>query len=853
MIGITNGNGGSAGAANNVVRKNLLDNWYFGSTYRELYPINQRFNGSYVSTNEPVYCFDRWMINNGSVELDYSSIVIRASSDANSGATEFAQILQDVPFAVSSTTLTFSVLTADSELYTETVEFDGTSDVGIYGDGWSFIIKAEVPVVIFSVGASAMDGDGCVYIQALKVEIGDTQTLAYQKNGAWYVNEIPNPQEELFKCQTAVADPEDPYANQENTVGLQVRPNLIDNWYFVGGGSQQGDGYFPINQRAKTIYTTNYEPVIDRWRISGSPQSLTINSDCITLLGSASVYYSYMRQNIEHPERLNGKTVTLSILCKGSGGVQIKLYNFTKSTQVGGQGIYFTSPAYRIYSYTTTIPDNAIDVGDVVTFTVYPNDLSHMGTSLDIKAVKLEIGSNQTLAYRISASNYILNEIPDYEEQLFRCQTSTADPTDTYANQPNLVGFQVRPNLLDNWYFVGGGSQLGDGTFPINQRASTSYSNITYSVDRWKIANATIAVEPNASGLIMTSTSGMPSGYRLFEQYQNFNMLAGQTYTISLLVTSVSGSYRLIFGSQGTSSNRIRSGDFSSDGLITATGTFSSDCTDPFFGIGSATSGETSIKIIAAKLELGDTQTLAHKENGVWVVNEIPDFQEELYRCKMSTADTSDTYANNKNGFLPMSGGRLTGRLYTDSGITMSTGFTSNGLGTVDLTANTYTAGANGHVLAAKFKSEDGSQTHTTYPISIIGTSNTTSNYNSGVRLGSINGTTIVSAGESGSTFAAANAKFDDENLYLVADGQVLLYKAANDGTVSLGPLVVAGFGATPTSGQVVVTSGTAGDIRSSGYAVNSSGGIPSYQYSTTDLTAGTSSLTTGRLYFVYE
>lgn len=38
--------------------------------------------------------------------------------------------------------------------------------------------------------------------------------------------------------------------------------------------------------------------------------------------------------------------------------------------------------------------------------------------------------------------------------------------------------------------------------------------------------------------------------------------------------------------------------------------------------------------MIAAKLELGDTQTLAHKENGVWVLNEIPDYGEQLARCQ---------------------------------------------------------------------------------------------------------------------------------------------------------------------------------------------------------------------------
>ena len=42
----------------------------------------------------------------------------------------------------------------------------------------------------------------------------------------------------------------------------------------------------------------------------------------------------------------------------------------------------------------------------------------------------------------------------------------------------------------------------------------------------------------------------------------------------------------------------------------------------------------TTFTVKAAKLELGSTQTLAHKENGVWVLNEIPDFGEQLRRCQ---------------------------------------------------------------------------------------------------------------------------------------------------------------------------------------------------------------------------
>ena len=41
-----------------------------------------------------------------------------------------------------------------------------------------------------------------------------------------------------------------------------------------------------------------------------------------------------------------------------------------------------------------------------------------------------------------------------------------------------------------------------------------------------------------------------------------------------------------------------------------------------------------SADVLAVKVELGSTQTLAHQENGVWVLNEIPDYGEQLARCQ---------------------------------------------------------------------------------------------------------------------------------------------------------------------------------------------------------------------------
>ena len=153
-----------------------------------------------------------------------------------------------------------------------------------------------------------------------------------------------------------------------------------------------------------------------------------------------------------------------------------------------------------------------------------------------------------------------------------------------------VVGLQrpsgARENLLDNWYFSGGGSQQDSGQFPINQRGQVSYSNVGYTIDRWKLLNGSALL--TASGLVLNGT-----------------MIQIRESTIGLPVTC--------------------SALLSDGSMITPT----YDDTIRTFTL--TATGQT---IKAVKLEPGAEQTLAHQENGVWVLNELPNYSEELAKCK---------------------------------------------------------------------------------------------------------------------------------------------------------------------------------------------------------------------------
>lgn len=159
------------------------------------------------------------------------------------------------------------------------------------------------------------------------------------------------------------------------------------------------------------------------------------------------------------------------------------------------------------------------------------------------------------------------------------------------------AGGGVNRNLLDNWYFVGGGSQLGYGVFPVNQRGQTSYSTTGYCIDRWKLTSGSVTL--SSSGITLNGT------------------------VVQILPKSI--------GLPVVASALLSDGT-----MITPT---YNDSTKTF------TLTASNKTIVAVKLEIGDTQTLAHEENGVWVVKEIPDFDEELSKCqkylRVASWDTS--------------------------------------------------------------------------------------------------------------------------------------------------------------------------------------------------------------------
>lgn len=225
--------------------------------------------------------------------------------------------------------------------------------------------------------------------------------------------------------------------------------------------------------------------------------------------------------------------------------------------------------------------------------------------------------------------------------------------TNTYRiygehNKPTAADVgAVNPNLLDNWYFGN----------PVNQRGKTQYTGSTYAskigLDRWWCrlgSTNTGAVKVESDGLVMDITD--PQFFAVLQNIEHSEKLCGRTCTASILVTENTindskGGARLTVSYQNIGTANVGTtvgyANYDGIGLYSTTFTFpetlaENQCFKFVISAVNSSNGSTAtsghVKVLAAKLELGSAQTLAHEENGVWVLNEIPNYTSELLKCQ---------------------------------------------------------------------------------------------------------------------------------------------------------------------------------------------------------------------------
>lgn len=243
---------------------------------------------------------------------------------------------------------------------------------------------------------------------------------------------------------------------------------------------------------------------------------------------------------------------------------------------------------------------------------------------------------------------------------------SATDPT-PISEALTTSGGGINPNLLDNWFFGNPVDQRNGYYIPAGVKYNTlswteagttdkaypvigyigqdplitvngtnyivgksaqvpGYCTAGYTVDRWRTGyDGTFTVNVSDTGVSLVSGND-GSWKNFYETIETSKLIVGRTYTFSFLAEDNGGVRQVYISDYGS----VFDGD---KGLYTITFVAKETTQNQDFGI-QTNVGKTSIPL-AAKLELGDTQTLAHKDSsGNWVLNEIPDFGEQLRRCQ---------------------------------------------------------------------------------------------------------------------------------------------------------------------------------------------------------------------------
>lgn len=168
---------------NYISHRNFIENWYF------LDPVNQDGNTEFQTVGNT---FDRWFLSNvgGKVSLNNEGLTISNN----------AMLDQRVPFGMlhKGDTMTLSIF-MNSSVYSHTFVI-GDNQWATFNLGTSGV-KARCLTQPNTYSVVSLSAPESRTIQAIKLELGDTQTLAYQIDSTkWVMNDAFDPALEQLKC-----------------------------------------------------------------------------------------------------------------------------------------------------------------------------------------------------------------------------------------------------------------------------------------------------------------------------------------------------------------------------------------------------------------------------------------------------------------------------------------------------------------------------------------------------------------------------------------------------------------------------------------------------------------------------
>lgn len=188
------------------------------------------------------------------------------------------------------------------------------------------------------------------------------------------------------------------------------------------------------------------------------------------------------------------------------------------------------------------------------------------------------------------------------------------------------LGAGVQSNILDNSIFIGGGTA---GNLPVNQRGKMTYSAFEPCVDRWKLfatGEFVLAINTDYISLNLSTASVI----NMSQFVENYSFFKGKTLTFSALVR---GKGAITVGVADSSYIARADYDSSAWGLMATTFTLGDD----IIRLEAVLQSQGNFDVKAAKIEIGDRQTLAYQDNvGNWnlLQQQENDYATQLLKCQ---------------------------------------------------------------------------------------------------------------------------------------------------------------------------------------------------------------------------
>lgn len=242
----------------------------------------------------------------------------------------------------------------------------------------------------------------------------------------------------------------------ENATDIStLNSSLTNNFSVTSNENLVDNAWFTVNQRGASSYTgTSSMYSVDRWQLNTSTAVVTVIDEGITVYNSGSG-----TTNVHERLKANlfGKQITISAIINNT------LYQATATVPSTLSAVWTD-----VVKYTG---DNFYFKLEYTPYSDWQFTISiNTGETISVRAVKLEVGSVSTLAN---------DTIPDYAIELAKCRASTADSTDTYANQGQIVMDSSLTNLsgLVNTYTFS-----SDNPLVLQVSSSGAYNYATFII-----------------------------------------------------------------------------------------------------------------------------------------------------------------------------------------------------------------------------------------------------------------------------------------------------------------------------------------------------------------------------------